>query len=318
MVSFDHGVLQRLFGAGCVVEPTSYVRRRDSKGGWSARVRARKTSNAFNGACWPWSGRAEAAGSEEIEVRHHELGLGVKGRVSRCAAGGWGMVVAGRAKLETRSGRDGEGRSDQLKTGDVWSVPVSSTAWLECEARETASVVMFVGGRAAPTTQAGNDLEGSDLRSSTGSFRHPLLDQKAESTDWGRIRVVEADAFSDPEALSAALIEIDPGRCTDLHWHLNTSVWQLCLDGAGDVTRVPAGKARREGRLRSGGVGHVPRAEGYFIRNHGDTPLRVLEVFRSDHYHDLSLPQWLAASSPEVVAAHLCVDVAMISTLSSL
>lgn len=317
MVSFDHRVFQRLFGGMGTAGSGPFMRRCEGASGWASRLRARRVPGEHEVA-GVWPERSGARNGREVEVRRHDLGPGSDGDVARCDATGWGMVVSGCARLEMRSETGATLYRDVLREGDVWSVPSSASAWLHCRDDERASVVVFVGGREAGSCDAGDDWCWVDTRPAHGPFRHALLDQTAETTQWGSIRVLEADAFGDPEALSAALVEISPGCCTDLHWHLNTSVWQVCLEGAGAVTCVPAGESRREKRLCTGLVGHVPRAEGYFIRNDGNEPLRMLEIFRSDHYHNLSLSQWLAASSPELIAAHLCVDVTVISSLSCL
>jgi oxalate decarboxylase len=55
-------------------------------------------------------------------------------------------------------------------------------------------------------------------------------------------------------------------------------------------------------------VGYVPFAMGHYILNTGDEPVRFLEMFRSDHYADVSLNQWLALTPPELVQAHLNLD----------
>jgi oxalate decarboxylase len=44
---------------------------------------------------------------------------------------------------------------------------------------------------------------------------------------------------------------------------------------------------------------------GHYIENTGDEPLRFLELFRSDHFADVSLNQWMALTPPELVRAHL-------------
>jgi oxalate decarboxylase len=49
----------------------------------------------------------------------------------------------------------------------------------------------------------------------------------------------------------------------------------------------------------------VPFATGHYIENTGNTPLRFLEVFKSDYYADVSLDQWLALTPPELVQAHI-------------
>ena len=58
----------------------------------------------------------------------------------------------------------------------------------------------------------------------------------------------------------------------------------------------------------AGDVGYVPFAMGHYIENTGTTPVRFLEVFRSNYYADVSLNQWLALTPPELVQAHLKLD----------
>jgi oxalate decarboxylase len=47
---------------------------------------------------------------------------------------------------------------------------------------------------------------------------------------------------------------------------------------------------------------------GHYVENTGNTPVRFLEIFKSDHYADVSLDQWMALTPPELVDAHLKLD----------
>lgn len=47
---------------------------------------------------------------------------------------------------------------------------------------------------------------------------------------------------------------------------------------------------------------------GHYIQNIGEEPLRFLEVFRSDHFTDISLNQWMSQLPPYLVKEHLHVD----------
>jgi oxalate decarboxylase len=47
---------------------------------------------------------------------------------------------------------------------------------------------------------------------------------------------------------------------------------------------------------------------GHYIENTGTTPLRVLEMFRSSYFADLSLDTWMALTPPKLVQAHLNLD----------
>jgi oxalate decarboxylase/phosphoglucose isomerase-like protein (cupin superfamily) len=52
------------------------------------------------------------------------------------------------------------------------------------------------------------------------------------------------------------------------------------------------------------------------VRNTGDEPLVFLCAFRSDHFADISLSQWMALLPPELVKTHLNLDDATIASLS--
>ncbi len=60
--------------------------------------------------------------------------------------------------------------------------------------------------------------------------------------------------------------------------------------------------------FQAGDVGYVPFAMGHYVENTGNTPVRFLEIFKSDHYADVSLDQWMALTPPELVDAHLKLD----------
>jgi len=47
----------------------------------------------------------------------------------------------------------------------------------------------------------------------------------------------------------------------------------------------------------------------------GDEPLVFLALFRSDHYADISLAQWMGMLPPELAKAHLNVDDEFIAAL---
>jgi hypothetical protein len=63
-------------------------------------------------------------------------------------------------------------------------------------------------------------------------------------------------------------------------------------------------------------VGYVPFAMGHYVESTGEQPLRFLEMFRSDHFADISLNQWMALTPRELVRAHLNLDDQTIAALS--
>ena len=94
----------------------------------------------------------------------------------------------------------------------------------------------------------------------------------------------------------------------ELHWRPNTDEWQYWIAGQGRMTVFASGGKARTFDYRAGDVGYVPFAMGHYIENTGDTTLRYLELFKSDHFADMSLNQWLALTPPELVQAHLRLD----------
>jgi oxalate decarboxylase len=57
--------------------------------------------------------------------------------------------------------------------------------------------------------------------------------------------------------------------------------------------------------FQAGDIGVAPVNTAHYVENRGEGPMRYLALFRSDHYADVSLNQWLALTPPELVRAHL-------------
>jgi oxalate decarboxylase len=124
----------------------------------------------------------------------------------------------------------------------------------------------------------------------------------------GQVRIVDSSNFPAATTIAAALVELQPGGMRELHWHPNTDEWQYYITGRGRMTVFASSGKARTFDYQAGDVGYVPFAMGHYVENTGDEPLRFLEMFRSDHYADVSLNQWLALTPPDLVQAHLNVD----------
>jgi oxalate decarboxylase len=136
-------------------------------------------------------------------------------------------------------------------------------------------------------------------------FIHHLLEQEPISTGVGTTRIADSSNFPVSTTVAAALVEVDPGAMREMHWHPNTDEWQYYIEGSGRMSVFASGSEARTFDYAAGDVGYVPFAMGHFIENTGDTPLRFLEMFKSDRFADVSLSQWLALSPPELVTDHL-------------
>jgi oxalate decarboxylase len=103
-------------------------------------------------------------------------------------------------------------------------------------------------------------------------------------------------------------VEVEPGGLREMHWHPNTDEWQYYIGGSGRMTVFASSGKSRTFDYQGGDVGYVPFAMGHYVQNTGDEPLVFLEMFRSNHFADISLNQWMALTPPGLVQSHLNLD----------
>lgn len=139
-------------------------------------------------------------------------------------------------------------------------------------------------------------------------YTYSFNDGKQIETDGGKASIVDSTNFPQSKTVAAALVEVEPGGIRELHWHPNEAEWQYYLEGQGRMTVFAATGKARTYDYQAGDAGYVPFAMGHYIENTGDTPLRFLEMFRSDHYADLSLSRWMSQTPPELLKEHLPID----------
>jgi oxalate decarboxylase len=139
------------------------------------------------------------------------------------------------------------------------------------------------------------------------SFSHRLMAQQPIKTKSGTVRIVDSSNFP-VTTMAAALVEVNPGGMRELHWHPNTDEWQYYIEGQARMGVFGASGQARTFDFRTGDVGFVPFAMGHYVENTGDTPMRFLEIFKSNYFADVSLDQWMALTPPELVEAHLKLD----------
>jgi oxalate decarboxylase len=148
------------------------------------------------------------------------------------------------------------------------------------------------------------------------TFSYHLLADKPIKAAGGQVRIVDSKKFPASSTIAAALVDIDPGGMREMHWHPNVDEWQYFISGRARMTVFASGGKARTFDYQAGDVGYVPFAMGHYVENIGDEPVRFLEMFASDHYADVSLNQWMALTTPELVRAHLNLDEATMRSLS--
>jgi oxalate decarboxylase len=147
------------------------------------------------------------------------------------------------------------------------------------------------------------------------SYTWHMHAQEPTKAPGGQVRITDSRSFVVSKTIAAALVEVEPGGMRELHWHPNTDEWQYYLSGQGRMTVFASGGKARTFDYQAGDVGYVPFAMGHYVENTGDETLTFLEMFRSDHYADVSLSQWMGVLPPELVKAHLNLDDEVIAAL---
>jgi oxalate decarboxylase len=132
-------------------------------------------------------------------------------------------------------------------------------------------------------------------------------------TKGGEVRIADSSNFNVSKTIAAALVTVHPGGLREMHWHPNADEWQYWLKGKGRMGVFNTGPNVVTMDFNPGDVGYVKRNRGHYIKNVGDTDLQFLEVFRSSHFADVSLSDWLTHTPPALVAQHLNVDAATIA-----
>ncbi len=149
------------------------------------------------------------------------------------------------------------------------------------------------------------------------TFSHHMLAQEPIEVPGGRVRITDSTNFPAATTIAAARVTIEPGAMRELHWHPNADEWQYYISGHGRMTVFASSGKTRTFDYQAGDVGYVPFAMGHYVENTGDETLTYLEMFRSDHFADISLNQWLGLTPPELVQAHLNFDSQAMAALSS-
>jgi oxalate decarboxylase len=144
------------------------------------------------------------------------------------------------------------------------------------------------------------------------SFSHRMMAQTPIKMKSGTARITDSRVFPVSKNIAAALVEVEPGGMRELHWHPNSDEWQYYISGQARMGVFGASGQARTFDFQANDVGYVPFAMGHYIENTGDTTLRFLEVFKSDHFADVSLNQWLALTPPELVRVSLHADLQLL------
>jgi oxalate decarboxylase len=148
------------------------------------------------------------------------------------------------------------------------------------------------------------------VQSAKGAPPHPFVFRLSSmaptrQSRGGTVHIVDSRNFNVAKTVAAALVTVKPGAMRELHWHPNADEWQYYLKGRARMTVFNTGPAAQTSDFNAGDVGYVKKSLGHYVENMGNTDMVFLEIFKSDHYAEVSLSDWLRHTPRQLVTEHL-------------
>ena len=148
------------------------------------------------------------------------------------------------------------------------------------------------------------------VRSPLGAPDHPFIFSLSDmtptkQTKGGIVQIADSRNFKASTTVAAALVTVHPGGMRELHWHPNADEWQYYIKGKARMTVFDTGPKAATADFQAGDIGYVKKSLGHYVQNTGDTDLIFLEIFKADHFAEVSLSDWLSHTPPKMVMEHL-------------
>jgi oxalate decarboxylase len=143
---------------------------------------------------------------------------------------------------------------------------------------------------------------GEDLETTQNPHKFRLTKMAPQMFPGGWERIVSVKEFPINIALTSVLLHLEPGAIREMHWHPNADEWQYYLSGRSRVTVFGAhGRARTE-EFGPGQICFVQQGFGHYIEQVGSEPTRVVALFNSPVFEEISISKWLAGNPGSLVA----------------
>ena len=256
----------------------------------------------------------------------------------------WGFVISGNVRT-TIIDPEGQYETNEFKEGDVWYFPrghghsieglgpdgttfmlvfdngafsefatFSVTDWLSQTPREIVSKNLQVNAedlkglpdKEVYITGIKEKLVNKKLDSTPLTHKYSLLSQNPlKDCDGGKLWLVSSKEFPISSTMSGGILTLKPEALRELHWHANADEWLYVISGKVRLTVFASSGLSSVAELSNGDIGYTPMGYGHSIENTGDQDCRLLIVFNSGTYDEISLSSWLSSNPDELVAANL-------------
>src|SRR5580698_4488661 len=151
---------------------------------------------------------------------------------------------------------------------------------------------VYIGPGKVPA-EALEQVRNADLEPSQASHKFRLDKQTPHVLEGGEERIVSSREFPIQTTLTAVRMDLNPGAMREMHWHPHADEWQYYVSGGARVTIFGShGRVRTE-EFKPGQVAFIKQGYGHYLEQTGDEPTRILILFNSGIYEEISLSAWL-------------------------
>ncbi|MEX3983848.1 cupin domain-containing protein [Paraburkholderia sp. EG287A] len=182
----------------------------------------------------------------------------------------------------------------------------------------TEQLWIYQGAKAGPLA-----ADQAYAASPAGRPDHPFIFRMSQmvptmSSKFGEVKIVDSHNFPISKTVAAALVTVKPGCLREMHWHPDADEWQYFIQGQGKMTVFNTGPEAQTVDFFPGDVGYVKKNLGHYVKNTGKDDLVFVEIFKSDHFSEVTLSQWLANVPRQLVKEHLRCDDATLDAIHKL
>lgn len=153
----------------------------------------------------------------------------------------------------------------------------------------------------------------------------PIADFKFDiesSRGWvgeaGSAKEATLEEFPASRNIAGVSMRLKPGGIRELHWHAIAAEWALVLNGTVMTTVIsPNGQAATD-VFEEGDIWYFPKGHGHALQNIGKEEAHFVLGFDDGHFSEFgtfSITDWVAQSSPNVVARNLGLSAATVAGL---
>ena len=100
-----------------------------------------------------------------------------------------------------------------------------------------------------------------------------------------------------------------------MHWHPHADEWQYYRERPRPHDRLRLARPHAHRGFRNGHVAFIKQGYGHYIEQVGDQPTRILILFNSGLYQEISLTNWLGGNPNSLLTSNFGISQDMLDRL---